>query len=299
MKLVQVEFGIVIEENSCATLSLKLDEYHVGVIRHFLDLELDVSLLTYRHELFLLFLISIFSWPLIDLFFHVEVDAPVSFRNFEILTKIDHLLGQLSQDIFRGHRREEPMRVLNTLLVVFEGQKHRVFVFALCLRKFWVINPAVNLVSHCVSTARLVFHVLFHLLLAVLLLLSELLVGLVSGEELLSNFLFSGELSLLQPWVSNDVGDGEALMGVKVKHGSHQVLELLVEEAFRLAVLMGCPELLRSICCNQFVVGIFHVCHVEGRMASVENEENHTESKQINYLSLVRLLSVNFWGHES
>jgi len=88
-------------------------------------------------------------------------------------------------------------------------------------------------------------------------------------------------------------------MGVEVEHSSHQVLELLVEEAFRLAVLMSRPELLRSICGNQFVVGIFHVCHVEGRMASVQNEENNTKGKQINDLSLVRLLSMNFWCHES
>lgn len=88
-------------------------------------------------------------------------------------------------------------------------------------------------------------------------------------------------------------------MGVEVEHSSHQVLELLIEEAFGLAVLVSCPELLRSICGNQFVMGIFHVCHVEGRMASVENEENNAEGKQINDLSLVRLLSVNFWGHES
>jgi len=207
MKLVQIEFGIVVEENSCATLPLKLDEYHVGMIRHFLDLELNVSLLAYRHEFFLLFLISVFPWSLVDLFFHVEVYAPVSLRNFEILTKIYHLLGQLSQNIFRGHRREEPVSVLDPLLVVFKRQQHCVFIFALSLRKFWVINPAVDLVAHCVSTARLVFHMLLHLLLAVLLLLSELLVCLVSGKELLSDFLLRSELSLLQPRVGNDVGD--------------------------------------------------------------------------------------------
>lgn len=99
------------------------------------------------------------------------------------------------------------MRVLDPLLVVFKRQKYRVFIFALSLRKFGVVNPAVDLVAHCISTARLVFHVLLHLLLAVLFLLGELLVSLVSGKELLSDFYFSGKFSLLQPWVGNDVGD--------------------------------------------------------------------------------------------
>ncbi len=140
---------------------------------------------------------------------------------------------------------------------------------------------------------------LFHGLLAVLLLLSKLLVGLVTSYEFGSDFLGGGEFTLLQPGVCHDIRDREALVGVEVEHSGHQVLELLVEEAFRLALLVQSPELLAAIRGDQLVMRIFHVSHVEGRMAGIQDEEDDTEGEQIDNLALVRLLGVNLRSHEA
>ena len=136
-----------------------------------------------------------------------------------------------------------------------------------------------------------------HCLLTVLLLTSDLLVGLVTLNELSSNFLGISEVTLLDPGVGHDIGDGQALMGMEVKHGSDQVLELLVEEAFRAAVGVRSPELLRAVRCNQLVVRILHVSHVEGRMTGIQDEEDDAKGEQIDNLALVRLLQDNLGGH--
>ena len=138
-----------------------------------------------------------------------------------------------------------------------------------------------------------------HSLLAVLLLLSHGFVLLVARHELLAHLLGVGKLASLQPWVSDDVGDGESLVRVEVEHGGDQILELLVEEAFGLAVRMGGPELLASVRGNQLVVRVLQVCHVEGRVSRVQDEQYDTESEQIYDLTLVWLFGVDLRCHES
>lgn len=99
--------------------------------------------------------------------------------------------------------------------------------------------------------------------------------------------------------MSHDVRDGEALVRVEVKHGCHQVLELLVEEALRAAVRVSGPELLGPVGRNQLIMRILHVGHVEGRVSRVQDKQDDAKGEQIDDLALVRLLGMDLRSHEA
>ena len=124
----------------------------------------------------LLFLIFVVLRCLVNLLLALEVDLPDVVRHCEYLALICHFLRQLRQDILRGHRREEPMSSVRTLLVVFQVEQDCVWVVALALSKFRVRVPPVDLVANGVATAWLRLNVRLHGLFAILLLLSDGLV---------------------------------------------------------------------------------------------------------------------------
>lgn len=119
---------------------------------------------------------------------------------------------------------------------VLESQQHRVRVVSLVLSELRVVNPAVNLIVHGVSTACLALNMSLHGLLAVLFLPSDFFVCLMARGELLSDLFSGGEITALKPGVRHDIRDGEALVRVEVQHGSDEVLKLLSEEVIGFAV---------------------------------------------------------------
>ena len=191
------------------------------------------------------------------------------------------------------------MDTIARVLPVLEGKQDRVGIVLVSISELWVVLVAVLLVVEDEVAADLARAVGLHGLLLFLLGLGDGLVGLVALDELGTDLLGSGELAILEPWVGDDVWDREALVRVEVEHGSDQVLELLVEEAFRAAVRVSGPELLRSVRGNQLVVRILHVGHVEGWVTSIQDEEDDTKGKEVDDLALVGLLSVDLWGHEA
>jgi len=99
---------------------------------------------------------------------------------------------------------------------VLKSQQYRVWVVSLILSELRIINPAVDLIVHGISTASLTLDMSLHGLLAVLLLSSDLFVCLMARGELLSDLLSGGEITTLKPGVRDDIRDGEALVRVEV-----------------------------------------------------------------------------------
>jgi len=99
--------------------------------------------------------------------------------------------------------------------------------------------------------------------------------------------------------VANDVSDAETLMGVELKHAGDQILEIFGVEVGRLAsgVGVGLPEEVGPVGSEKLVVLVVLGSHGEGRVARVQDEEDHTEGEKINNLALVRLLQDNLGGH--
>ena len=119
---------------------------------------------------------------------------------------------------------------------VLESQQDRVWVVSFVFSELGIVNPAVDLIVHSVTTACLALDMSLHGLFAVLLLSGDLFVCLMARGELLSDLLWGGEITTLKPGVRNDIRNGEALVRVEVQHGSDKVLELLCEEALGFAV---------------------------------------------------------------
>lgn len=142
-------------------------------------------------------------------------------------------------------------------------------------------------------------NMVFHGKLLLSFLTSNLLVCLLSCGKLGADLLSSGEVSLLEPWMGNDIRNGETRVRVEAQHGSDQVLEVLSEEAIGFAILMGSPELLASVCCNELVVWIIKSGAFKRRVSSIKDEQNDSKSEKVDDLTLVRLLCVNFWSHEA
>ena len=264
------------------------------------NFKLHLGRLNNGHKIFLfLLLVSIFVRRLVDLLLALEIDLPDVVGDLEGLILNLQILRQFGEDLLGRDRREEAVCLVGAFLVLLEREQDSARVISFLFSQFRVFVPSVVELAFGITAARLGLDVSLHGLLAVLLLLCHGLVLLVSRYELLAHFLGIGKLTALQPWVCNYVGDGEPLVGVEVQHGGDQVLELLVEEAFCLAVRVSGPELLASVRGNQLVVWILQVCHVEGRVSRVQNEQYDAESEQIYNLTLVGLFGVDLRRHES
>mmetsp|Transcript_24528 Transcript_24528/g.28909 ORF Transcript_24528/g.28909 Transcript_24528/m.28909 type:complete len:390 (-) Transcript_24528:361-1530(-) len=295
VKLVSVKLGVLVEEDSRTALALELDEEDILAIRHAQNFKLDMRLLVDRREV-LGTLLTLFRL-LVDLLAHLVVDAPVGAGYLVRLALLKHLLQQVAHNVFGRVRGEEAVGHLRIRVELLQTQKHYVTLAALLVRKARVVPPAVDSVA--VGAISLILAVLLEGLLAVLLSLRSLLVLLVTLLELGTHLRRRGIVASLDPGVSDDVGDREALVRVEAQHGGNQVLELLVEEAFGLPVGVRRPELARPVRRDQLVVRVVHVCHVEGRVARVHNEQDDAEGEQVHNLGLVGLLGVNLRSHEA
>lgn len=159
---------------------------------------------------------------------------------------------------------------------------------------------AVDLISSRVDEiAPVGFMVLLVCLFALLVCLCCLLVLLMAHLELFANFLRSCVVTLLDPWVSNNIGNREALVWVEAKHSGNEVLEFLVEEILLFTAGVGCPELARFVGGDQLVVRVLHIGHIKRWVPSIHDEQNNAKGEKVDNLSLVRLASMDFGGHES
>jgi hypothetical protein len=97
--------------------------------------------------------------------------------------------------------------------------------------------------------------------------------------------------------VTNDVGEGQAGIRVQLQHIGNQIFELFSIEFRLLVLLMLLPENISFALSDESVVGICWVGGVEWRVTRVQDEENDSESEQINVVSLVELLCNQLRGH--
>ena len=99
------------------------------------------------------------------------------------------------------------MDTIARVLPVLEGKQDRVGIVLVSISELWVVLVAVLLVVEDEVTADLARAVRLHGLLFLLLSLGNGLVGLMALDELGADLLGGGELTILEPWVGDDVGD--------------------------------------------------------------------------------------------
>jgi len=124
-------------------------------------------------------------------------------------THFKHLLQKLLHDVLGGVRREEAVRSVGVGRVVFQAQKYGVWILLLSVEGS--VPLAIDLFAKRVLTASFAFLVLAVLLqglLAVLFGLRGLLVLLMACFELSAHFSGSGVFALLNPGMSDDIGNG-------------------------------------------------------------------------------------------
>ena len=127
-----------------------------------------------------------------------------------------------------------------------------------------------------------------------------LLVDTVASSKLFSNCFSSwGGGARCEPWVADDVSNAESLVRVELQHAGDEVLKVIRVEPCWLAVgvRVSLPEQVGPVGGDQLVVLVFLVGHAEGRVARVQDEEDHSKGKQIDNLALVGLSQKNFRGH--
>ena len=94
-----------------------------------------------------------------------------------------------------------------------------------------------------------------------------------------------------------DVRDRETLLGQKLEHAGDQLLEFLWVKACGAKFRVICPEKVRPLSFEKIVPLVLLMSPLKGRMSSVHDEEDHTESEQINDLALVIVIQENLGGH--
>lgn len=118
---------------------------------------------------------------------------------------------------------------------------------------------------------------------------------LISHEELLSDFISAGHRSL-HPGVANNIGSGETLAGNYLEHAC-QERNKLFREASLFVTGMRSPEDISAVSRDEFIKAIIGNSLGEWRMAGNHDEQDYTNSKEVNSLSLVGFLDVDFRSH--
>lgn len=79
----------------------------------------------------------------------------------------------------------------------------------------------------------------------------------------------------------------QALKRLVGEHLAHQVFELCREEAFRVSLLVGFPELVHVTSADEIEVWVFQVCLDEGSISGIHHEDHDSESKPVDNLKLI------------
>jgi len=117
----------------------------------------------------------------------------------------------------------------------------------------------------------------------------------LSGGELCLNFRVAAD-GFLDPGVACDFFDSDSFGRIEGDHPSEDIFECVAEEIGRSLAAVSLPENIETFLFDEFVVGIVGSGLLEGRVACVHNEEDHSCSEDVNAFALV-LLVGDFWGH--
>ena len=102
----------------------------------------------------------------------------------------------------------------------------------------------------------------------------------------------------LDPGMLGDLENGRSLCWIVGDHFVEEVFEVFGKESVGFFLGMRFPKSAHFLLFYQLVVGISRCRLLEGRSASVHDEEDHPCCKNI-YLSAVILLTKYLWGHVS
>ena len=121
-------------------------------------------------------------------------------------------------------------------------------------------------------------------------------VDLVTLSEFELHLLQSGTVRSLHPGMANHVHNRRSVEGMILKHQSDQLLELWIER-FANVSLMHLPESSRVVSIEHTVVFVLRDCHVEGRIANVEDENDDTEGEEVGFNPFVGRALKNLRRH--
>lgn len=207
MELVEVIFSLLVEKKSGAALPLESHVAQGAVSGHGKDLELDISVLIDRAEGGCGISIFVFLFRLnIYLLLSREIEAPVSVGDYGrcLMVNFLHLIEKHRKDILWRVGSEEAMCSVCLRGVLLKAEVNRVALLSSSLSLRTI--KAVDLISSRIDEiAPVSFMVLLVCLFALLVCLCSLLVLLMAHLELFTNFLRSCIVTLLDPWVSDNI----------------------------------------------------------------------------------------------
>lgn len=236
---------------------------------------------------------------IIDLLLDFEVQLPGGVRHLKCLSLLGHLLCKLGEQVVGAEVREEGVGAALAIIEILGGKADNLGLRTIISGLVHVVVAQINLAIQVEVTAGRVADLGALCGLAFLFSEGTIFVDLVAACELIPDRISACGITAGQPWVANDVGNAEALVGVELEHASDQVLEFLGVEAFGLALRVGVslPEEVGSVRGEQLVVVVLLVGHAEGWVSRIEDEENDAKGKQVNDLTLVWLLGQNLRSH--
>lgn len=192
----------------------------------------------------------------------------------------DAILFQLLSYVLEDRGRLVSREELCVLVCFLVPKAHRLYLFRL--------------------TALMDLHIIFSSLLPpqrlCFLLFLLLLFNLpMSGGELSFDFLLRGHCST-EPVMSQQISHVQSLAGLVLHHLIYQVDEVLCE-ATLLEFRVHFPESFGLILVERTVVGVIRLGHLEGRVSSVQDEQDYAQSKQVGLLTRVWLACVQLRAH--
>ena len=115
--------------------------------------------------------------------------------------------------------------------------------------------------------------------------------------HLLESLVVGGSVAILEPGVADEIDNAWSEVGLDLKHVSHEILEVLGEEALLVVLLVLLPEKIDSVVVDELVVAVFGACSLEGRMSSVHGKEDDSEGEDVSNMALVWLSGQDFRCH--
>ena len=97
--------------------------------------------------------------------------------------------------------------------------------------------------------------------------------------------------------MTDDVSDHGSSVWLSLEEHRHEIDEAVTEEASWVVLLVLLPELFDAVPIDQAVVVVGWIRHIEGRVSSLEGEDDHSEGEEVSVVPLVWLLLKDLWRH--
>ena len=117
----------------------------------------------------------------------------------------------------------------------------------------------------------------------------------LTGFELFFNLCMSANL-LLDPSMTGNIFDLEALRRLKGNHTLEELFEVIAEESYWSLSWMSLPEDIILLFLQNFIVWIGKSSFLKWGISSIHDEENDSCSEDVNILTLI-LFSRDLWSH--